>query len=137
LFRNTLTRRGFLASLAGLVPWLAAGPRLSRGRLPHPAPRPGIDASHVLTADALGGDAGAIRVFDMIRQIPQVADGIRCQCECADLPDKYSLLSCFEGDGMAQHCHICQGVARLVYRLHKQGKTLDEIRAAVDERDWG
>ena len=49
-------------------------------------------------------------------------------------PQFHSLLSCFEADGMAQHCVICQGEGRLAYTMHEQGKTLDEIRAAIDER---
>jgi hypothetical protein len=48
----------------------------------------------------------------------------------------YSLLSCFEESGMAQFCHICKGVGRLAVKLHGEGKTLDEIRAAVDRRRW-
>ena len=35
---------------------------------------------------------------------------------------------------MAQHCVICQGEARLAFRMHEQGKSLDEIRAAIDEK---
>jgi hypothetical protein len=112
--------------------WAATG-RPARGWT-HPKPRPGIDASHVLPRDRLGDHPSAAEAFDMVRQIPQVVDGIRCHCGCAENPDYYSLLSCYEGDGMAQDCHICQGQGRLAYRLHRQGKTLDEIRAAIDAK---
>jgi hypothetical protein len=115
-----------LASLSSPVRRLAKGP--------HPKPRPGIDASKVLTADALKEHPKAAPVFDMVRKIPEIVDGIRCQCGCAELPEFYSLLSCYEADGMAQHCVICQGEGRLAYTMHEQGKTLDEIRAAIDER---
>jgi hypothetical protein len=111
---------------------LAPVRRVTKG--PHPTPRPGIDASKVLTADALKENPKAAPVFDMVRKIPQIADGIRCQCGCAELPEFYSLLSCYEADGMAQHCVICQGEGRLAFTMHAQGKTLDEIRAAIDER---
>jgi hypothetical protein len=50
------------------------------------------------------------------------------------MPGYYSLLSCFEGDAMARTCPICQGQGRLVARLHREGKTLDEIRTAVDAK---
>jgi hypothetical protein len=30
---------------------------------------------------------------------------------------------------------VCQGHARLIHRLHRQGKTLAQIRAAVDASD--
>jgi hypothetical protein len=144
-FVSPSTRRGFLASaarvlaaLALLSPrdaWAALGGAPRRGtKGPHPTPRPGIDASKVLKAGQLTENPKAAPVFDMVRQIPGIADGIRCQCGCADDPEFYSLLSCYEADGMAQHCHICQGEARLAYAMHEQGKTLDEIRAAIDDR---
>jgi hypothetical protein len=116
---------------------LLAGPRrlraLSRQEPRHPDPRPGIDASKVLRPEALSRPDAA-PAFDMVRQIPQVVDGIRCHCGCAELEGNYSLLSCFEGSGMAQACHICQGEARLAFRLHERGRTLSEIRDAIDGR---
>ena len=148
LSHDAQSRRGFLrrvasalVALAGLslvepeAAGAAVGPRASRlvwGT--HPSPRPGIDASKVLTRDQLTEHPAAASVFDMVRKIPQVIDGIRCQCGCAELPEFYSLLSCYEADGMAQHCAICQGEASLAYRLHTQGKSLDQIRAAIDAK---
>jgi hypothetical protein len=35
---------------------------------------------------------------------------------------------------MAMDCDICQGQARLAYRLHSKGRTLDQIRSAIDSR---
>ena len=141
--RRRFVRRsiGALLALAGLArarPLLAAGaagtPMRRRYGGPHPTPRPGIDASKVLTRDKLTEHPAAEPVFDMVRKIPQVVDGIRCQCGCAELPEFYSLLSCYEADGMAQHCVICQGEAKLAFRMHEQGKSLDQIRAAIDEK---
>jgi hypothetical protein len=68
----------------------------------------------------------------MVREIPQVVDGIRCNCGCADLEGFYSLLTCYEQGGMAQHCTICQGQARLAHKLHADGWSLDGIRRAID-----
>ena len=132
------TRRLFVASLPGLV--FATATAATRGGIPagrlsgHPEPRPGITAAKVLTRDRLADHKDAIPVFDMVREIPQFVDGIRCQCGCAELEGKYSLLSCYEADGMAGHCEVCQNEGRLAYRLHKQGKTLKEIRAAIDAK---
>ena len=75
-----------------------------------------------------------IPLFDSVRKIPEIVDGIRCQCGCANPPEFYSLLSCYEGDAMARHCVLCQGQGQLVVRLHKEGKTLDQIRAAVEAK---
>ena len=101
----------------------------------HPVPRRGITAVKVLRREQLADAADAIPAFDMVREIPEVIDGIRCTCGCAELEVYYSLLSCFEGpDGMAKHCEICQGQGRLAYRMHKSGKSLDQIRKGIDAR---
>jgi hypothetical protein len=139
-----LSRRDFLAS------WLAVPAVMLLPRRPrrlcgahtrmahhgdHPTPRPGIDASRVPNARELKDSPEAIVAFNEVRQIPQIVDGIRCQCGCAKLPGFYSLLSCYEtADAMARSCHICQGEGRYAFRLHKAGKSLDEIRAAIDAR---
>lgn len=104
-----------------------------RRSIMHPTPRPGITGTRVLTAAQLTDvDPAVVRIFDMVREIPQVVDGIFCHCGCEDMPDHYSLLSCFERAGMAQGCVICQGEGRTAYQLHQQGKTLEQIRAAID-----
>ena len=126
----TLTRRHFLA-LVPLV--LVARPAAAmRTRKPkHPTPRPGITAAKVLP-DARLTDKSAALVYAMVREIPQVVDGIRCNCGCADLAGFYSLLTCYEQGGMAQHCVICQGQAKLAHKLHGEGWSLNGIRTAID-----
>ncbi|NOT07853.1 MAG: hypothetical protein HOP28_06570 [Gemmatimonadales bacterium] len=132
-------RRGFLSlagiALSGLFPGVEPLRALARRlRTGHPTPRPGITAEKIRAKDQLGGSKNLIELFDQVREIPEVIDGIRCNCGCADIPDFYSLLTCYEGDAMARSCPICQGEGRLAARLHKEGKTLDEIRAAIDAR---
>lgn len=100
----------------------------------HPDPRPGIDGSNVLTADQLSAAPHLIEVFDQIREIPHIADGILCYCGCAGLDGYRSLLSCYEKPGMAQFCEICEGQGRLAHRRWKEGQTLDHIRRATDAR---
>ena len=139
--RRQFLRRsaGALLALTGLArarPAHARGVAVSRALEPgkHPDPRAGIDASKVLGREQLTEHPAAEPVFAMVRRIPHVVDGIRCQCGCAELPEFYSLLSCFEADGMAQHCVICQGEAKLAVRMHEEGKSLEQIRAAIDAR---
>ena len=135
------SRRRFLIMLPGVLVALGSGrgwalaPRVGGQKKPHPEPRPGIDASHVVAAKDLDGDKRVIEAFDMVREIPQVVDGIRCSCGCDGVEGYYSLLSCFEKDGMASHCEVCQAEARLIHKLHRQGKTLAQIRAALDAAD--
>ena len=142
--RPPIPRRGFLATSLSAVAALALVPHRALGRCvaagavaaagPHPTPRPGIDASRVLASEQIGDDEPDVRAaFEQVRRIPQIVDGIRCHCGCADR--LYSLLGCFEGEhAMAMHCRVCQGQGRLAYRLHRDGKTLDEIRSAIDAR---
>jgi hypothetical protein len=73
-----------------------------------------------------------IELFDGIRAIPHIADGIGCHCGCREFGDHYSLLTCYEGESMARSCPICQGEGRVTVRLAKAGKSLNEIRAAID-----
>ena len=98
----------------------------------HPTPRAGITSAKVLTGAKLAKWPDLVQLFDGIRAIPAVADGIRCSCGCAEVPGFYSLLSCYEGDAMATICPICQGTGKLVVRLHGEGQTLAQIRVAVD-----
>jgi hypothetical protein len=103
----------------------APGPR-------HPDPRPGISAEHVLPDDQV--DAAHKDAYDAARQIPEVLDGIYCHCDCADRHSNLrSLLSCYETE-MPMSCGVCSGEARMALRLHEQGKSLAEIRAAIDKR---
>ena len=141
-----VSRRVFVASglaagigvLLGAVPF-RRDPHCGHGARgvdhgPHPTPRPGIDASHVLRADQLKASPDAISAFDQVRQIPEIVDGIRCHCGCAKEQGFYSLLSCYEGDGMARDCHICQGQGRMAFRMHSAGKSLAQIRDAIDAK---
>lgn len=103
-----------------------------QGPVVHPTPRTGITGAKVLTAAQLTKSVYLVPLFDGIRAIPEVADGIRCSCGCAELPGYYSLLSCYEGDAMATICPICQGAGKLAVRLRSEGQTLSQIRVAVD-----
>ena len=139
--QEKLPRRSFLGHFTGLLAAFVPSTGMLRGRIqrwpttgPHPTPRAGITAAKVLTRDQLADSSKLIPLFDQVREIPEVIDGIRCQCGCADLEGNYSLLSCYEGDAMARHCPVCQGEASLVHRLHKAGKSLEEIRSAIDAR---
>ena len=82
-----------------------------------------------------GFDEEIVALWDGIREIPEIADGIACYCGCMLPPmSRRSLLDCYWDDGMARGCLICQGTARLVIRRHAEGQALDRIRAAVDAR---
>jgi hypothetical protein len=133
-----LPRRGFLRALPGAAVALlgvAARPLSAGRRTEHPEPRPGIDASGVLGPDDLPGfGPDVLEVYDQVREMPEIADGIGCSCGCVFMPGYRSLLTCFHAGGMAMGCQICQGTARLAHRRWKRGQSLDRIRAALDAR---
>ena len=135
LSSSNITRRealGRIAILAASPLLLGAARAGSRGKTKHPDPRPGITAEHVLPDDKV--DAKHKDAYAAAREIPEVLDGIYCHCDCADRHSNLrSLLSCYETE-MPMHCGVCAGEARTALRLHKQGKTLDEIRAAIDKQ---
>ena len=129
-------RRDFLkrASL-GAIALAAARPSPVGAAVVHPEPREGIDASGVLTAEDLPGFSEDIHaIYDMVREMPHIADGLGCACGCSLMPHYRSLLTCYHEQGMAMGCPICQGEARLAYRRFKEGQSLDRIRRAIDAR---
>lgn len=133
---GSMSRRDFLATtpafvFAGVVS--RGGPAFRLGE--HPEPRPGIDASLVLTAEDLPYSSPEVHaIFAAVREMPHIADGIGCYCGCALRPGYRSLLTCYYEEGMAAGCPICQGEAKLVHRRWKEGQTLDQIRRAIDAR---
>ena len=75
-----------------------------------------------------------VAVYDMVREMPHIADGIGCSCGCSAMPGYRSLLTCFHATGMAMGCNICQGQARLAHGRFKEGQSLEQIRRATDAR---
>ena len=136
-----LSRRRFLfvpvaLAAVGVLDAITARMAAAAGRLPtsvHPEPRPGVTAERILPASELKTEK-ARKLYDQAREIPEVLDGIHCYCDCHDDPMRHrSLLSCFESD-QAAGCYACGTEARLVHKLHGEGKTLAEIREAVDRK---
>jgi hypothetical protein len=135
-----ISRRTFIATGLGAFVTVLATTRLAHARShrdpkPHPDPRPGITGANVATKEQLASTPALIPIFDSVREMPEIVDGIRCRCGCADSPGFRSLLCCYEGAvAMARECHTCQGEAKLAARLKQSGKSLDEIRAAIDAK---
>lgn len=97
----------------------------------HPEPRPGITGANVLPAADVPEKSR--KAYEVAREIPQVLDGLYCHCECGKRDSLRSLLSCFETK-MPTTCGVCRDEAELAHELFLQGKTLAEIRKAVDRR---
>ena len=95
--RPRTTRRGFLGRLASgalVLPVSAGRVRGMWTSSSHPDPGPGIDASQVLSAElrrSQGFGDDVIEVFDMVRRIPQIADGLASHCGCGLLGNRRAI----------------------------------------------
>jgi hypothetical protein len=133
-----ISRRTALGRIAGLFAASVAAPTTfdplgSPEELKHPDPRPGITAEKVLADDRIPDKKRVKEAFAAAREYPELFDGICCACGCEK--EHRSLLSCFES-AQPTGCWGCQEEAMLISKLAKEGKTLDEIRKAVDKK-WG
>jgi hypothetical protein len=97
----------------------------------HPAPREGITGQGVLSGEVV--PSRARDAYTIAARIPSILDALYCHCECHEVRGRRSLLECFE-DRMAANCGICQGQARMASEMHADGKSLEQIRKAIDDR---
>jgi hypothetical protein len=122
---------GLLLILAVVAVWRFTGP--STAEASHPQPREGITGQQVVPAQRYSSDPRIARVYAMAARIPNVLDGLYCHCECSKHSDHRSLLTCFESDHGAM-CDVCLGEAEIAFKMSQDGKTLEEIRTAIDGR---
>lgn len=97
----------------------------------HPTPRTGLTVADVEVAERYAAYPRIAEVYTMAAQIPQVLDGLYCYCDCSRHSGHRSLLTCFQDDHGAA-CDVCLTEAALAYRMTQDGKSLKEIRKAVD-----
>ncbi|HEX7938522.1 MAG TPA: hypothetical protein VF483_05980 [Gemmatimonadaceae bacterium] len=137
---SRMDRATFLRTAGGLfsVAYLGRLPFAFPGRrsgLQHPEPRVGITSEHVLSAEALGEfNKGKVAdAYEAARAHPEVFDGLMCACSCGGKKAQHrSLLSCYE-TMQPTGCGACQDEAEIAAKGINAGKTLAEIRAAVDK----
>ena len=104
-----------------------------RARAAHPEPRGGVTADAVLPPGQVPRTPGALEAYAAARAVPHVLDGTYCHCDCANHAGHRSLLTCFESEHGA-YCDICIGEALLAERMSRAGRSLEEIRQAVDRQ---
>jgi len=126
----------------GRMPWIIAGAAVlaiaailivssSSGGRRHPDPRPGITSEGVLAPASYAGYDRIVRAYEAAQQMPEVLDGLYCYCDCRHHFNHRSLLACFQSEHGAS-CDICLDEAWMAAQMHRQGKSLTEIRRAVD-----
>lgn len=99
----------------------------------HPTPRPDITAAKVVPTSFIPRTAGASEAYAAAREAAATLDGMYCHCDCSKHAGHRSLLTCFESDHGA-YCDVCMGEAMLARGMAKQGKSLTEIRTAIDRQ---
>lgn len=105
---------------------------LAGGASAHPTPRRGITGDEVVPHEPFRGHSRIQSVHRQAREIPGVLDELHCYCECASHSGHYSLLNCFKSDRGAD-CDVCLTSAATAHRMTMEGKSLDEIREAIDD----
>ena len=128
-----MNRRRFIGIAAALAVPGTLSALVARPTPQHPEPRPDVTAERVLPDDQV--PERDRKAYAAARAYPAVLDGLYCHCDCAERDGMRSLLSCFESK-MPQTCRICRSEAELAATMAADGKSLAEIRKAVDER-WG
>lgn len=100
----------------------------------HPVPRSDdVPVSRIVPAERYEAYPRVAETYRMVAAVPQVIDGIFCYCMCADHSGHYSLLDCFFSDHAAR-CDVCLSEATMAYRMSRDGRDLDAIRAEIDGR---
>ena len=88
-----------------------------------------------MSVEALGqfNKGKVAEAYEAARAHPEIFDGIMCACSCGGRKAEHrSLLSCYE-TMQPTGCGSCQQEAEVVAKGIKDGKTLADIRAAVDQ----
>lgn len=101
-------------------------------RATHPEPRAGVTAASVAPASRYAGHPRTAEAYREAAQVPEILDGLYCYCRCREHSGHYSLLDCFSNDHAAR-CDICMSEAALAYTMARQGKSLNQIRHAIDQ----
>ena len=97
----------------------------------HPTPRPAITAVKVLPISFVPRTPGSAEAYAAARNAAATLDGLYCYCDCSKNAGHRSLLTCFEGEHGA-YCDICMREAMVANGMAQQGRSLEEIRTAID-----
>ncbi len=98
----------------------------------HPTPRANAARARLAPPARYASYPRVAETYRMAAAVPEVLDGVFCYCYCSQHSGHYSLLDCFKGDHAAG-CDVCLSEGAIAYRMTKDGKDLNAVRAAVDD----
>ena len=106
----------------------------------HPLPpRKGEKLPPIMSGQQLTGQffqqKWQVEVYKQAAQIPDVLYQIPCYCRCDRALGHAGLHSCFEGTHGAI-CATCAAEEAYAYKMTKQGKTPDQIRAGIERKEY-
>jgi hypothetical protein len=125
VIRYTVVALGVVVLLLGLATTRTANAH-------HPEPRSDLNQLNVESASRYAAYPRVAEVYEMAAEIPHVLDGLYCHCDCSRHSNHRSLLTCFQDDHGAA-CDVCLTEAALAHRMTNEGRSLKEIRKAVDD----
>lgn len=123
--RYTVVALGVVVVLLGLV-------STRQANAGHPEPRTDLTGVTVAPASRYEQYPRIARIYAMAAEVPQVLDGLYCHCDCSKHSGHRSLLACFQDDHGAG-CDVCLHEASLAHQMTTEGRSLKEIRRAIDE----
>ena len=136
-------RQGRPTGLAAAVPWIVAGGagvglalvllRGGAGAPGHPEPRADASAAAagVMPPSFFASNPRAMQAYQAAREVPEMLDGLYCYCQCNEHLGHRSLLICFHSQHGAG-CDVCIDEALQAQEMTRQGRSLADIRTAID-----
>lgn len=121
----------YLPFLISLLAVLSLTSCQSKKEITDPAKLRGGESRETLSPENFTGITA--QAYQAAKEIPEVLDSLYCYCDCEKHFGHKSLLSCYV-DEHAVHCDICIDEALMAYEMHRQGKDIQTIRNAVDEK---
>lgn len=121
----------YLPFLISLLAVLSLTSCQSKKEITDPAMLRGGESRETLSPENFTGITA--QAYQAAKEIPEVLDSLYCYCDCEKHFGHKSLLSCYV-DEHAVHCDICIDEALMAYEMHQQGKDIQTIRKAVDEK---
>lgn len=80
-------------------------------------------------------NASLREAYQVAKEMPEVLAQQPCYCYCQRQGHR-GLLDCFRTEHAAT-CNICIKEALLAGRMHREGKSAEEIRTAIIQGQWG